>query len=286
MGLEDFKCFTESIKRCPDVPWNIDPEHLKTIDTTINIKECEKKAKEREVIYKIVQELPGLAAVKVPLDWNVNVPRDWNISSEKERLCEETKRRLDKLAQKTEKKYQDYAEGHLSVSSMIARSKSLYLVLIINRSYSYLTKKSLMSYDLALFHDDATFLDMKEFLDRCDYNFSDLFEGNSMLENLFLEKNEREYRSSAFVKELETIPLDRRSIRELQETGTSMTVLNMKGTVPSPLSCRSAVELRSSTFSCGGNYVAGYSPMHSFADHFPYFPRQELHRGYPLLITL
>lgn len=62
MGLEDFRCFADSIRRCPDVPWDIDREHLEAIDSKID--ELKKEQREQKKPHYIRYSIPVIRRSK------------------------------------------------------------------------------------------------------------------------------------------------------------------------------------------------------------------------------
>jgi len=211
MGLEEYVCFKESISRCPNVPWNIEPEHLEAIDK--KVKELEEQQKEKL----------------------------WYWSP-----------------------------------SIIRRSEERYFVLLEKSKSDYYGRAT--QYDLAFFHE-ASFIDVVP--------LASLACNPVRLKKKMYSENKKEYEDSPYMQKLRwsyrEIPIDKRSIKELQETGVSITALKTDGHgIPTIYSGHSEADLRSEAFLRGGNHIVGYYQMLSLNENFPFIHVR--HMGYPVLI--
>ena len=211
MGLEEYVCFKESISRCPNVPWNIEPEHLEAIDK--KVKELEEQQKEKL----------------------------WYWSP-----------------------------------SIIRRSEERYFVLLEKSKSDYYGRAT--QYDLAFFHE-ASFIDVVP--------LASLACNSVRLKKEICSENKKEYEDSPYMHKLNwncrEIPIDRRSIKELQETGASITPLTKDHMgIPVLYSERSEEYLRSRAFCSGANAIVGYKRTFCFDNEFPFI--HPTHGGYPVII--
>ena len=223
MGLEEYVCFKESIQRCPSVPWNMDPEHLRVIDATVK----------------------GLREEQI------------------------------------QKKQPHYSFWENFIA--IRRQERKYSVLLMTAQEETYYHPATHDYDLALFHE-AQLVDV--------LSLSSLACNAHRLKKNILSENQKEYEKSPYMElcrneyvwQRSEIPFERRSIRELQETGVSIRGLgkNEHG-IPYLCCANSEEDLRSEAFLIGGNHIVGYHRTLSLDKNFPFI--HIAHRGYPVIIN-
>lgn len=107
------------------------------------------------------------------------------------------------------------------------------------------------------------------------------------------------YRSSRVSKVINEIPLDRRSIVEIEETGAIISPCNIRDGIPCSYSFKTEERLQIAAFLAGANHVVGYRQQWRFAEKYKfdigakkyYVPKSKrsffiakVHSGYPIVV--